>query len=136
MRARVVFGLIVAVFSSHALAAPVVFTYEVFQSAFTDVAVGTQITVSLDFSPGVPADTSPPYDSGAPGEDQLGGSGNSQFEDLATMTITFDDGRIINATDGQVTTGNFSFDQFRVVHDAAELAAGAPGDLEFDSINT
>lgn len=136
MRARLVFGLIVAIFSSNAIAAPIVFNYQVFQSGFNDVAVGTQITVELDFSPGLPAETAPPYDSGAPGEDQLTGSNNSQFDDLATLTVTFDDGRVINATDGQVVVGNFSFDQFRVVHDASELAAGAPGDLEFDSINT
>jgi len=131
MRARLIFGVIAAIFASQASAAPVVFTYEVFQSAFTDVAVGTTITVELDFAPGLPAETSPPYDSLAPGEDQLPGSGASRFDDLATLKITFDDGRIVNGTNGEVVTGNFSFDQFRVTHTDTELAGGAAGDLVF-----
>ena len=123
-------------FSTTAMSAtlPLVFEYEVFQSAFTDVPVGTIIRAELNLST-VPSQTTPPYDTGAVGEDQLGGSANSRFDDLATLNISFL-GRDIDAAMGSILTFNgFSTqDTIKVTFSNSsqtEITAADNNDLEF-----
>jgi len=120
--------------AAQAASLPVVLQYEVFASATSEAPVGTIITLSLDFAGGLPAETSPPYDSRAPGEDQLAAGQNSRFDDLATATITFSNSaRVITGSLGEVlvVNGNASVgDQFRVSYtDNGE--DGLSGDLDF-----
>jgi hypothetical protein len=129
---------LVGMSAAHAVSLPVTYQYEVFQSASSDLPVGTIITLELDFAGGLPAETAPPYDSQQVGEDQLASTVNSRFDDLATATITFSNsGRTINGTLGAVLTFNGSVsagDTFRVsfTDDGEDgLSAGNAGDLEF-----
>jgi hypothetical protein len=128
------FGAVALVGMSAAQAGvlPVTYQYEVFQSASSDAPVGTIITLELGFSGGLPAETAPPYDSGEVGEDQLAGSANSRFDDLATATITFSNsGRMIAGAIGEVLTFNGATeDTFRVTF-ADDTENGLSGDLDF-----
>ena len=123
--------------------AATVLQYQVFNSAFSDVPVGTIITLSLDFDTNgdtiagdLPAQSQPPYDVGAGAagnEDALGGAQQSRFADIAVAEVTFL-GRTINGINGEVLTfasqSPTGEDRFRITFEGSELS----GDLDFDSI--
>ncbi|MGI9291696.1 MAG: VPLPA-CTERM sorting domain-containing protein [Gammaproteobacteria bacterium] len=125
-----VLGALLAILSAPANA--LVLKYEVFNTAFSDVPVGTIITVDLGFAGGLPgADQYNPGATSGP-EDIWNGSILSEFEDLATVSVSFL-GRSITGVDGNVSTfaatSPTGSDSFSVIFGEGDLS----GDLGFDS---